>query len=242
MDKPLASIIVPVYNGERYLADALDSIFAQDYRPFEVIVIDDGSDDSTADIARSYKEVRYIYQTNQGHAMAKNVGISAAHGEFIAFLDADDLWAPNKLSVQVAYLLNHPLVGYTIAKQQIFLEPGASLPPWLQKDFSLQAHTAYIPGTLVARRNVLDQVGNFDCDYRHSNDSDWFFRAKDAGVLMGVVSETLLFRRFHGSNLSYETKAMQSERLKVLKSSIDRQRDQKPGKTMNNRGSSSDGK
>ena len=102
MDKPLVSVIVPVYNGEHYLSFAIHSILRQDYHPSEVIVVDDGSTDNSANIARSFKEVRYIHQSNQGVAMARNVGIAAARGEFIAFLDADDLWTPNKLSIQNA--------------------------------------------------------------------------------------------------------------------------------------------
>jgi glycosyltransferase involved in cell wall biosynthesis len=226
MDRPLASVVVPVYNGELYLADALDSISAQDYCPFQVIVVDDGSEDNTAEIARSYKEVRYIYQTNQGHAMAKNVGISAAQGEFIAFLDADDLWTPNKLSAQISYHLDHPQVGYTIAKQRIFLEPGAVAPSWYKTEFLLEDHMAFIPSALVVRRSVFDQIGDFDSSYRHGNDADWFFRAKDAGIPMGILSETLLLRRIHGSNLSYETQSMKSDLLLALKMSIGRKLNQ----------------
>jgi glycosyltransferase involved in cell wall biosynthesis len=108
VERLLVSVIVPVYNGERYLSAALESIFAQDYHPFEVIVVDDGSGDSSAAIAKSFKSVQYIYQTNQGIANAWNLGIDASKGELIAFLDCDDLWTPNKLRLQVDYLVNHP--------------------------------------------------------------------------------------------------------------------------------------
>src|SRR4029079_2498347 len=107
-ENPLVSVIVPVYNGERYLREALESVFAQTYRAIEVIVVDDGSPDDSGTIGQSFPEVRYIHQTNQGVAAARNNGIEAARGEFFAFLDQDDLWVPEKLNVQVEYFLGHP--------------------------------------------------------------------------------------------------------------------------------------
>jgi len=201
MERPLASVIVPVYNGDRYLGFALQSIFEQDYRPSEVIVVDDGSVDGTSEIAKSY-EVRYIYQTNQGQAMAMNVGIAAARGEFLAFLDADDLWAPNKLSVHIGYLLEHPDVGYVIARMQNFLEQGAQLPPRITKDLSLTDYAALCVGNLVARKTVFEQIGDFDTTYRYAKDVDWFVRAQEAGIRMAILPEILLYRRLHESNRS----------------------------------------
>src|SRR4026207_773633 len=125
-ENPLVSVIVPVYNGRRYLRAALESVFAQTYRPIEVIVVDDGSVDDSGTIAQSFPEVRYMHQTNQGVAAARNNGIDAAQGEFFALLDQDDLWATDKLKVQVDYFLNHPDVGYTLTQQKFFLEPGAT--------------------------------------------------------------------------------------------------------------------
>jgi len=230
MDRPLVSVIIPVYNGECYLAEALDSIFAQDYRPMEVIVVDDGSVDGTADIAKSYKEIRYIYQTNQGQGMAMNAGIMAARGEFIAFLDADDMWPPNKLSVQMDHLLKHPQVGYIIARMQNFLEPGTKRPSRITKDLLLTDYVALSVGTLVVRKPVFERIGNFDKSYGHAKDVDWFVRAKEAGIPMAILPEILLYRRLHSSNRSYRTQARTSEFLRVVKSSIDRKRERRSTK------------
>ena len=95
-EHPLVSVIIPVHNGGRHLRAALESVFAQTYRPFEVIVVDDGSVDDGGVIAQSFPDVRYIHQGNQGVAAARNNGIEAAHGEFFAFLDQDDLWTAEK--------------------------------------------------------------------------------------------------------------------------------------------------
>lgn len=226
MGRPLVSVIVPVYNGERYLACALQSIFDQDYHPFEVIVIDDGSTDNSAEIAQSYKEIHYIYQPNQGVTVTRNVGISTARGEFIAFLDQDDMWTPNKLSVQVDYLLKHTEVGYVLARQNIFLEPGTRAPSWLKKELLLNDQVGYLPGTLVARRSVFKQIGLFDPAYRIGSDTDWLARAKDAGVSMVILPEVLLHRRIHRHNQSAQTQIMNLELIRLLKASIDRRRNQ----------------
>src|SRR6185503_10895386 len=126
--QPLVSVIIPVYNGARYLRAALESVFAQTYRPFEVIVVDDGSIDDSGVIAQSFPDVSYMRQENQGVAAARNHGIEAARGDFFAFLDQDDLWTPEKLKLQIEYLLNHQDLGYTLTQQQYFLEPGTTLP------------------------------------------------------------------------------------------------------------------
>ncbi|MDV2504693.1 MAG: glycosyltransferase [bacterium] len=226
VERALVSVIVPVYNGERYLGSALQSIFEQDYHPFEVIVVDDGSVDGSADVAKSFDGIRYMYQTNQGNAAAMNAGIEAASGEFIAFLDADDLWAPNKLSAGVDYLLEHLEIGFVIARMQNFLEPGARRPPRLTRDLSLTNYVALSVGTLVTRKTVFEQIGNFDTTHSYAKDVDWFIRAKEAGIRMEVLPETLLYRRLHGSNRSYQTEARTSDLLRVIKSGIDRKRAQ----------------
>ena len=226
MSDPLVSVIIPVYNGARYLRAALESVFAQTYRPLEVIVVDDGSVDDSGDIAQSFPEVRYVRQENQGVAAARNNAIDAARGEFFAFLDQDDLWTPEKLRLQIGHLLSHPDLGYTLTHQQFFLDPGATLPAWFRKELLASVHTGWVLGTLVVRRAVVETVGNFATGYSAANDSDWFFRAKAAGIPMAVVPELLLLKRIHSANDSGRSKEILSELLKVVKTSLDRQRSQ----------------
>lgn len=225
-EQPLVSVIIPVYNGARFLRAALESVFAQTYPAFEVIVVDDGSVDDSGVIAQSFPEVNYIRQENQGVAAARNNAIEAARGEFFAFLDQDDLWTPEKLKVQVEHLLSHPELGYTLTNQQFFLEPGVSLPAWFRKELLTTVHAGWVLGTLLVRRAVFEQVGNFVTDYSAANDSDWFFRAKAAGIQTEVVPELLLLKRIHEANDSGRAKEILSELLKVVKTSLDRQRSQ----------------
>ena len=222
----LVSVIIPVYNGARYLRAALESVFAQTYRSFEVIVVDDGSVDDSGVIAQGFPDVRYIHQANQGVAVARNNGIEAARGDFFAFLDQDDLWTPEKLRLQIAYMLNHPELGYTLTQQKFFLDPGATLPAWFRKDLFDSIHTGWVLGTLVVRRTAFEQIGNFATGYSAASDGDWFFRAKASGIPMAVVPELLLLKRIHGANESAHAKEILSELRKVVKSSLDRQRSQ----------------
>ena len=97
----LVSVIIPVYNGENYLSQAIDSVIDQTYSPIELIIVDDGSTDKSKEIASSYSQVNYVYQENQGVAIARNTGIFKSQGEYIAFLDQDDIWTANKLKLQV---------------------------------------------------------------------------------------------------------------------------------------------
>ena len=156
MERALVSVVIPVYNSEAFVADALDSVFAQDYEPFEVIAVDDGSSDGGAAIVQSYPALRYIHQENSGPSAARNVGVDAARGEFIAFVDADDVVPPTKLSVQVGYLLDHPDTVCVLGRQH-WMNPPAGLardPVWGDLDG--------IPiMSMVVRRSVLLEIGGY---------------------------------------------------------------------------------
>ena len=229
-DNKIVSVIIPVYNGGRYLAEAIESVLDQNYCPIEVIVVDDGSTDGSADVARSFSEsVHYFYQPNQGVAAARNAGINNSSGELIAFLDADDLWAHNKLSVQVDCLLMHPNIGYILGRQQNFLELGIDKPYWLRKEHLLNDHLGFLPTSLI-RRDIFDKVGLFNPNYKISEDMEWFSRVKDASIPMMVVPEIVLYRRIHDTNLSYQLKASGSTVLRALRASVHRKGTKNPDK------------
>jgi glycosyltransferase involved in cell wall biosynthesis len=217
-DWPLVSVIVSVYNGGRFLAQALDSVFAQDYHPLEVIVVDDGSTDDTADVARSYPEVHYIYQENQGVAVARNTGIAAARGDLIALQDADDLWVPGKLTLQVGHLRAHPEF-YGNFGMWINFADGA--PP---AEGSAAGPDRVGLVTLVVRREVHDRVGIYDPAYRVGSDMDWFSRARDAGANILMLPDILLHRRIHDGNLSRQMDARMTSMLRMFRASIERKR------------------
>jgi glycosyltransferase involved in cell wall biosynthesis len=215
---PLIDVIIPVYNGSRYIDDAIKSVLKQQYDSLEIIIVDDGSTDDTPSVVRSFKDIRYIRQENHGVAAARNRGIENSGGELIAFLDADDCWAPGKLTIQVECLINHPDIGYTLGKQINFLEPGTVKPFWLREEHLLKEHTGFIP-TLLIRREIFKKVGLFNTSFRTSEDVEWFSRVKNAGIPMMVVPEVVLYRRIHNANLSYHSKAG-NPLLRALRTSV----------------------
>lgn len=231
MHNPLVSVIIPVKNGERFLASAINSVLHQDYQSVEIIVVDGQSFDSTAIIAKSFNKTHYHYQKNNPNiANARNLGIQAATGEMIAFISYDDLWANSKLSKQVDYLVRHPEVQYTLTRVKFFLEPGCSIPPGFRKELLDKDYIGPMPETLLARKSLFDLIGMFDANLTLLDDNDWFSRANDQGVSMAVIPEVLVYKRVHGQNVSgnkYLARQITQEYLKVAKQSIDRKRIQK---------------
>jgi glycosyltransferase involved in cell wall biosynthesis len=223
-DRPLVSALVPVYNGERYLEEALDSIFTQGWEPLEVIVLDDGSTDSTGEIAHRYP-VRYLHQENAGIPATRNAAVEAARGEIVAFLDADDVWLPGGLEKRVRHLLADPELSYVVARMDVFLEPGNERPPWINPKFLEEPQNGLLQ-TFVARRDVFERVGGFDTKFAISEDMDWFARAKDAGVRGDILDEVCTRYRLHEESTTHrERGSVMPTLLRALKGSIDRRRD-----------------
>jgi glycosyltransferase involved in cell wall biosynthesis len=224
MKQPLVSIIMAVKNGERFLRSAIESVLNTGYEPREIVVVDGKSEDATRLIARSFPEVRLIEQEGRGLSDAWNFGLGAVTGELIAFLDSDDLWAPDKLHVQVAFMEAHPEVQYTIGRVKFFLEPGFSTPPGFKKQLIESDHVGRIPGTLLARKSLFDRIGAFDPALVLAGDVDWFAHAKDSGAEMAVLGEVFLYKRVHDHNLSSNATLNSRELLEILKRSVARRR------------------
>ncbi len=225
MDQPLISCIVPVFNGERYLKEALDSILSQTYRPLEIIVADDGSTDGTPSVIAGYgNQVCYLQQANAGPAAARNLGLSAARGKFVAFLDADDLWHPEKLTRQMARFEAYPKLELCVTHVQNFWVPEleAEAKRFQNHRFS-QKLAGYGTPALLAQRALFDKVGQFDSAMRAVDDTDWFLRAAEQGVVMELLPDVLVYRRLHRTNLS-RTPVAHNALLQVLKASLDRRR------------------
>jgi glycosyltransferase involved in cell wall biosynthesis len=230
MSDPLVSVIIAVKDGERFLGEAIESVLGQEYRPLEIIVVDGQSRDASRKIAGSFEQVRIISQVNQGLADAWNVGIDAANGDFIAFLSFDDLWVPNKLSIQVNYMVEHPDIQYTIARLKFVAQPGLTIPAGFRAQLLEGDHIGRIPETLVARRALFDAVGRLDIGLSVSPDVDWFARAKDMNVPMAIMPEVLLLKRVHDANLAFvAVDECHQNLLQVLRRSVVRQREHRLG-------------
>jgi glycosyltransferase involved in cell wall biosynthesis len=229
MKPPLISGIVPVFNGEQYLAEALDSILTQTYRPLEIIVADDGSTDGTAAVVARYgNRVRYLFQPNAGTAAACNLGIKAAQGDFIGFLAADDLWHPEKLARQLARFQVRSDLDLCVTHVQNFWIPELRKEAELFRNHRIsQPLPGYVPQTLLARRAVFETVGYFNVRLRHADSTDWFLRAAEYGAVTELLPDVLVYRRIHQSNLSRRlAPSSRSEYLQLLKQTLDRRRRQ----------------
>ena len=222
------AVVIPVFNGERFLAAAIQSVLDQSYRPFELIVVDDGSTDSSVALARSFAGARVIEQEHAGPGAARNRGVAASSGEFLAFLDADDLMPANKLELQAAYLRSHPQVGCVLGRQKLFGAPAGTVPPAFAPPISPNRHPELVgrgslqPLSLMTRRSVFDAVGGFGTDF--GEDLDWLARVFGAGVRVETIDVVVVHRRVHDRNLTHALSASRLAMFRALKGQADRAR------------------
>jgi glycosyltransferase involved in cell wall biosynthesis len=218
---PLVTVVVAAYNGERFLRETLESLFAQDYDSFEAVFVDDGSQDGTAEIAKSFP-VRYVRQENQGLPAARNAGIALAKGELVAFLDDDDILPPTKLRIQAGYLQDHPEVGCVLGRQEWILEEGVEPPPLVRDPIFGEVGGIQLV-TAMIRRRVLEELGGFDRTYLYAEDRDLFIRMREHGVEIAVLPEVVLHKRLHGSNMTMNQPTTHPM-LRSLREKLDRER------------------
>ena len=222
---PLVSVVIPVFNGERFLREAVQSVLDQKYSPIEIIIVDDGSTDGSSAVARSFSEtVRYLYQANQGPAAARNRGIEHAQGSLIAFADADDLWPSEKLEMQLPYLINDAAIEIVMGRiQQVRLSKTVN--GQTQAEELAEPAFSVNLGSAVIKKSVFERVGLFDESMRYSEDVDWFMRAREAGAAIVTIDAVTLLYRQHEENMTRGKSTSELSVLKALKRSLDRRRE-----------------
>lgn len=228
----MISVIIPVYNGERYLAETIDSVLAQTHQPFEVIIIDDGSTDNTADIARSYQNLRYMYQTNQGLGAARNAGIVAAQGEFIAFLDADDLWTENKTKIQLEAFKDNPQADIVSGYVKQFYSPELDEKERPKIRCTDELMPGHLMQAMLIKREIFSRVGLFETQWIVGTDMSWYLRAMEKGLSMLILPDLVLLRRLHKQNKGITKRSFINQRVQILKAALDRQRGKKVDTTI----------
>jgi glycosyltransferase involved in cell wall biosynthesis len=218
------SVIIPVYNGERYLAEAVNSVLAQTAVPAQVIVIDDGSTDATRSVAEEFGgRIQYTWQPNAGAAAARNRGLDQVRAEYIAFLDADDVWPPDKLAVQLAALLE-------AQAEIVFGRVIEFYSPELDSEIHSRIRCvdtpmlAYLGGTALTARNVFARVGPFAVEWRVGEFIDWYLRASDLGLKIHTIDNVVLRRRLHLTNSGLLQRNMAGDYVRIVKASLDRRR------------------
>ena len=217
------SVVIPTYNYGRFIAEAVESVLAQTYPIAEIIVVDDGSTDDTETVVRTFGEkVRYVRQTNEGVCSARNRGINSSNGDMIAFLDADDIWLPEKIEKQLARFAEDPEIGLVHCGLREFdTATGETIAMhldgdegWVAEDLALcEKPVIQGPGgSIMVRRHVFDEVGGFD--RRLKIYEDWEFCLRVARKFkVGFVPEALVNYRSHGVNAHLNVEEMERSTL-----------------------------
>lgn len=217
----LLSVVIPVFNAKSFLGDAIQSVCRQGYSRLDIIVIDDGSTDGSGEVASRFPNVRCLRQANLGIAAARNAGVKAARGSLLAFLDADDEWAPDKISRQVDTLARMPHVDIVAGQVEQFFDASAAAPAGQQPPPLSGAYTA---GAMLLRRTTFLQVGWFNTELRVGEFIDWHSRAKALGLKEHSLHGVVLRRRIHANNSGIRLRESQKDYLSVIKAHLDRQR------------------
>lgn len=220
----LVSVIIPVFNAASFLPHAVASIDRQGYQPLEIIVVDDGSTDNTAEVARNLPSVsHYFYQENKGPSAARNLGLKHARGEFIAFLDADDEWPAGKLDLQIGRFRAEPQLDVVLGRIQYIALPGAEM-----VDIAFETEDRTLThvhlGSGVYRKSVFDRVGLFEESLRYSEDVDWFMRAREEDISMVILGDVTLLYQLHAVNMTRQMNSESSNLAAVMRRSLERRR------------------
>jgi glycosyltransferase involved in cell wall biosynthesis len=227
---PFVSVIIPAYNVAPYIKEALDSVFAQTYRSFEAIVVNDGSPDTAAleEVLAPYRSrIVYLQQENRGLAGARNTGLRAATGDLVALLDADDVWTPDYLQEQVGFLQQHPEIDLVYCNSLFFgksIHAGTTFMDLCPSEgeataSALITRRCHVFVSVTARRPVLASVG-FDESLRSCEDFDCWLRLTAAGYRIGYQRKLLVRYRKHDTSLSANPTWMAEHNIKVLNKAL----------------------
>lgn len=199
---PRVSVILPAYNAEAYVGAAIESVLAGTYGDIEIIAVDDGSTDGTAAVIANYPEVKLIRRQNGGISAARNCALREAAGEFIAFIDADDLWKEDKLQIEVEYLDAHPETEIVYTNFANFTDMDEASMTERQKEL-LAVEDEHHLTTALARRGLFEKIGNFDTALAYSEDTEWDLRLRFLGrECVAKLENVTYLRRVHEKNIT----------------------------------------
>jgi len=223
--EPLVTAAIPVRDGEAYLAEAIESVLGQSRSCDQVIVVDNGSTDRSAAIAAGFGSlVEVVHEPRPGIGLARNAALRAARGDYLAFLDADDLWEPDKTALQLAAFEAGPELQLVFGHVLQFLSPDLAA----EQAVGLQVPTAPQPGhyigAMLARRAAIEAIGPWPEDVRVSDGLTFFLRVRELGLEQTMLAETVALRRVHGGNHSVHNRGERGEFARHLKRSLDRRR------------------
>jgi glycosyltransferase involved in cell wall biosynthesis len=227
---PAVSVVIPVFNGARFLAEAVDSVLAQTFADLEIIVVDDGSTDATPAVAEGFgSRLRYVRQANRGVAAARNTGLGMAAGTYVAFLDADDVWLPRKIERQIGCAEREPRLaaigcGHFLTDERLNVrEPVIPSPCDLSDLVLFKSNGGLFPGALFARKAEVDAVGGFDPDLFICEDLDLAIRVMERADVT-CLPEALLLYRQHDANIHHRLGRWETNLRRMLDKTFARPR------------------
>ena len=216
------SVVVPVHDGEKYLAECIQSVLDQGHPSLEVLVIDNGSTDSTPEVAQAFASVRYFRLPEKGLSAALNHGVEPCQGELLGFCDADDLWTAGKLALQQAALARSPESAMVFGHAQEFLSPELEASVKARLRHRDRPLPGVVRGAMLVRRESFLRVGGFEGAFAEF--IDWYMRAREHGLEPLLLSEVVLMRRIHTANMGFRERDKRVEYARVLKRGLDRRR------------------
>lgn len=223
--EPTISAIIPVHNGERYVAEALQSVLEQSRPPDEIIVVDDGSTDGTAAVVREFgAEVRCIHQSQAGQGAARNRGVSLCQGDLLSFLDADDLWVKDKLLLQKEALARQPDVDMVFGFVQQFNSAELDHAARNRLVCPPNPMPGYAAGAMLVKRESFLRAGYFETWSRIGEFVDWVIRAEEMKLRSVMLDAVVLNRRIHEANMGTREREFRTDYVRILKASLDRRR------------------
>ena len=224
LSSPYVSVVIPVYNGAKYLGDAIKSALDQTVPPREIIVIDDGSMDRTPQVAAAFgPPVSYCRQDRQGPPAARNSGIQKATSEWISVLDSDDVWPENSLELQLAPVREDPSLQVVAGYALLWPGPGGESVP-LPYELPPEPRLVMNLGSALIRKSLFGRLGSLNTKLFYCDDWDWFMRARELGIRMHIHRGLVLYYRRHEGNLTNNRELDHHFVVRMLKQSLDRRR------------------
>ena len=203
-NNPLISILIPTYNNGKYISQAIESVYAQNYDNMEIIVVDDGSTDNTKEVLKQYKDIKYFYVEHKGIPFVRNLALEKSQGEYIAFLDSDDYWLPEKLNIQMQYFKEHPDCEIVFTKyKNFFEEEKIKIDKRAIREKELEAVEYKILPTALIKKTLFEKYGVFDENFQTGEDTELIYRMGKRGVSFDCcIDKVLYMRRLHGNNIT----------------------------------------
>lgn len=226
--RPLVSVLIPLYNAGEYLAEAIDSVLCQGYEPMDIVIVDDGSADSSPQVAAKFgSRVRYERQPRSGIGATRNRTVALARGELLAFLDADDRYCAGKVARQVG-LLQNPALDAVFGHVREFVSDELDSSARDQLRAPVARSPSHLVGTMMIRRSAFFRVGLFREDLALGEGLDWYARALESGLRSSMMADLVLERRLHRTNNGLRESANQAQYISIMRAALQRRRAHRP--------------